>query len=45
MLAESFLMDPVAVSIELGFGEFLVKGDRVESAKLAGLCPGVSFDL
>ena len=42
--AESFLMDPVAVSVELGFGERFVKGNVVGFAEVASLFPGVAFD-
>ena len=38
-------MDPIAVSVKLGCGESLVKGNRVELAELAGLFPGVALDL
>ena len=43
-LAESFLVDPVAIGVEFGFGERLVEGDVVDLAKFASLFPGVALD-
>ena len=45
MFAESFLMDPISIGIELDLGKFFVERNRVERAKLARLSPGVALDL
>ena len=43
-LAESFLVDPIAVGVEFGFGERLVESDVVKFTEFAGLLPRVAFD-
>lgn len=41
---ESFLMNPITVGVEFGFGERFVEGNAMEFAELAGLFPCVAFD-
>ena len=44
-MAKGFLMNPVAISVQLVFGEIFVEGDGIGFAKFLGLGPGVAFDL
>lgn len=38
-------MDPVAVGVEVGFGEGFVEGDGVSVAEFASFGPSVALDL